>query len=114
MPFKLPRSQRILKPSEYRAVFNDGKKFYGKYWQIKARKITAKQPRLGLAISKKICRLAVERNIYKRIAREAFRIHQNTLQNWELAIMAKPNKPKNNKLMAQDLLNVFNQITQNS
>lgn len=111
MPFRLTRNSRILKPSEYSAVFKNGKMIQGKYWQIKARK-TNTEPRLGLAISKKVCRLAVERNLYKRIAREAFRTHKNALQNWELVIMAKPNKPKNNTAMAKDLLDLFNQITQ--
>lgn len=83
----------------------------GKYWQVKARKTNIIQPRLGLAISKKICHLAVERNFYKRIAREVFRKHQNALQNWEFVIMAKHSKPQNRTAMAKDLLDLLQQIT---
>ena len=113
MSFRLNQNSKVLKPYEYKAIFNDGKITKGKYWQRVARRISSPKPRLGLAISKKVQRLAVDRNRYKRVAREAFRLNQNTLSNWEFVIMAKHSKPANNQIISKDLLSLFNKITNN-
>ncbi|MBE8189563.1 MAG: ribonuclease P protein component [Candidatus Thioglobus sp.] len=113
MPLRLTRELRVVKPSDYQAIFKNGVISKGKYWQIIAQK-TSTSPRLGLAISKKIHKLAVERNRYKRIAREVFRIHQKQLNNWEFVVLAKSTKsakPQNNTVLAEDLLGLFQQIS---
>lgn len=46
-------------------------------------------PRLGLAISKKHAKRAVDRNRLKRIVRESFRQHQATLPAMDFVVMAK-------------------------
>ena len=46
---------------------------------VLSRENRKKSARLGLAISKKNCRLAVQRNRLKRIVRESFRSHRETL-----------------------------------
>jgi len=43
--------------------------------------------RLGLAISRKNCRLAVERNRLKRIIRESFRTHRAALGGLDIVVM---------------------------
>ena len=83
----------------------------GKYWQIIAKKTDADTPRLGLAISKKVHRLAVERNKRKRIAREVFRLNQDAFKNWEFVVMSKRSKPANNTAITHDLLSLFNKAT---
>ena len=59
-------------------------------------------PRLGLAISKKNCRLAVERNRLKRIVRESFRQHQATLPGIDIVVLnqAGTHKANNKQLFA--------------
>jgi len=47
-------------------------------------------PRLGLAISKKNAKRAVDRNRIKRIIRESFRQNQIRLPAVDLVVMAKP------------------------
>ena len=47
-------------------------------------------PRLGLAISKKHAKRAVDRNRIKRITRESFRLHQMMLPKADFVVMAKP------------------------
>ncbi len=113
MPFWLTPNLKIIKAVDYQAVFKHGKITKGRYWKIVARKTNTK-PRLGLAISNKVHKLAVERNRYKRMAREVFRIHQDELNNWEFVVMAKQKKYEksdNNKTIAQDLLDLFRKIT---
>jgi ribonuclease P protein component len=46
--------------------------------------------RLGLAIAKKNCRLAVGRNRLKRIVREAFRLYQGDLVGLDIVVMNRP------------------------
>jgi len=47
-------------------------------------------PRLGLAISKKHCRLASGRNRLKRIVRESFRQHQESLGGVDIVVLNQP------------------------
>lgn len=111
MSFRLTRQSKILTPSEYKSIFNNGNMTRGKYWQVMAVKTGTSKAKLGLAISKKVHRLAVERNRFKRIARETFRLQQAHLKDWELVVMAKHAKPANNATIAQDLLALLNKVT---
>ncbi len=111
MSLRLTRNLRVLKPFDYKAIFNHGKTTKGQYWKIIARKVDAPTPRLGLAISKKVYKLAVDRNKAKRIARETFRTHKNDLNHWEFVVMARHSKPAKNSIMTDDLLHLFKKIT---
>ena len=48
-------------------------------------------PRLGLIVSKKVSKKAVERNKLKRRLREIFRLNQNSLDSFDIVIIAKQN-----------------------
>lgn len=113
MSFRLTHEAKILKANEYAAVFKDGKFAKGKYWQIVAKPSNATKPRLGLAISKKVYRLAVDRNRFKRIARETFRLQKQQLDNWDFVVMARHSKPVKNAILSAELLNLFNKVVQN-
>ena len=60
--------------------------------------------RLGMAISKKHCRLATERNRIKRIVRESFREHQKMLGELDLVVInQRPAATANNKHLFESL-----------
>ena len=48
------------------------------------------QPRLGLAIGKKHCRLSTGRNRLKRIVRESFRQNRASLGGLDIVVMPQP------------------------
>jgi len=99
MSLRLTREAKILKPGEYTHIFKGGKRAKGK-----------SRPRLGLAISKKVTRLAVDRNRFKRVARETFRVAQPHLDNWGFVVMARNAKPTKNPELSTELLNLFKQV----
>jgi ribonuclease P protein component len=67
---------------------------------VLSRQSRRKDARLGLAISKKNCRLAVQRNRLKRIARESFRVHKEELSGLDVVVMcqATASRASNKKL----------------
>jgi len=113
MSQRLTREARILKPNEYSQIFKGGKRAKGKYWQIIAKPTQDDRPRLGLAISKKVTRLAVDRNRFKRVARETFRLAQEHLDNWGFVVMARKSKPAKSPDLSAELLDLFKQVTKN-
>ncbi|SMN13284.1 Ribonuclease P protein component [Bathymodiolus heckerae thiotrophic gill symbiont] len=113
MSFKLTHDIKILKANEYSAIFKGGKLAKGKHWQIIAKPIKSPKPRLGLAISKKVHRLAVDRNRFKRIARETFRLERLCLDNWGFVVMARRSKPAKNAVLSAELLSLFKKVSKN-
>ncbi|MEO7557528.1 MAG: ribonuclease P protein component [Gammaproteobacteria bacterium] len=73
------RKSRLVKPAEFKHVFQQPSKSADGALLVMARKNTLGYARLGLAISIKSAETAVERNRVKRIARESFRRRQSTL-----------------------------------
>lgn len=88
--FNFDRDKRLLKAEEFQFVFNNAKRFGNKSFTVLARENLSGGPRLGLAISKKSAKRAVDRNRIKRIFRESFRLHQHKLPSVDIIAMCKP------------------------
>ena len=72
-----PKSNRLLKPSDYGKVFDDVQlKVPHRNFLILAAPNTLGHARVGLIFSKKNLRHAVQRNRIKRQVRETFRLQQ--------------------------------------
>lgn len=68
-------------------------------------------PRLGVVISKKIMRLAVNRNYFKRVVREVFRLNQFKLKGLDLIVRAKKPFPRTESFTAtHELVQCFEKI----
>jgi ribonuclease P protein component len=68
-----PKQHRLLSPSDFKTVFANSKRFDSREFTLFVCSGTTKHSRLGMAISKKNIKHAVDRNQIKRIARESFR-----------------------------------------
>ena len=70
---KFSRQSRLLKPAEFKLVFQQPIRSGDDCFRILARANGIQRHRLGMAVSKKACARAVVRNRIKRVIRESFR-----------------------------------------
>ena len=70
---KFSRQSRLLKPAEFKSVFQQPIRSGDDCFRILARANGIQHHRLGMAVSKKACARAVGRNRIKRVIRESFR-----------------------------------------
>ena len=70
---KFSRQSRLLKPAQFKLVFQQPIRSTDSYFRVLARANEVQQNRLGMAVSKKACAKAVGRNRIKRVVRESFR-----------------------------------------
>lgn len=92
LPFS--KRQRVRKPGEYAAVFQARLYVADAWLQINGRQRPEGEgtPRLGLSIGKRFGN-AVQRNRWKRVVREAFRLEQCSLPtDWDLIVRPQGNR----------------------
>jgi len=88
--FTFPRHVRLLSSREFQAVFRDkSSRSSDQRWTLLARPNTLENARLGMAISKRVLKNAVDRNRIKRIVRESFRCHQQELGGLDIIVMCR-------------------------
>ena len=77
--FRLPKENRLRKPAEFRRVYENGKRFEGRFVTVFIMPSETVFQRLGITASKKISNKAHDRNRAKRLLREAFRLSRAEL-----------------------------------
>ena len=107
MASSLAHSVRITNAKEFVHVFKNGYHTHSKFWKIVTSSSGYSFARLGLAISKKEYKKAVDRNHLKRLARETFRVNQSSLGHLDYVIMAKKNHNTSNTEITHDLLSLM-------
>ena len=82
------RQARLLTSAEFNEVFNAAEgRSADERFAVLARRNQYEKARLGLAISKKRLRRAVDRNRVKRLVRESFREHQDRLAGLDIVVI---------------------------
>jgi ribonuclease P protein component len=81
--FRFPKAERLRKPSEFRRVYTEGRRFDGRLMTVFIRPTDAGVQRLGVTASKKLSTKAHDRNRAKRLLREAFRLNRAELAGLE-------------------------------
>lgn len=96
-----PKSKRLLKPDQFKAVFNKPLfKIHQTHLMAFVYDSEQQQARLGMAITKKKIPTAVARNIIKRIMREQFRHQHAKLPGVDVVFILK----KSTKALSNDEL----------
>jgi ribonuclease P protein component len=81
--------QRLHRAAEFGRVFAEPARSTDRYFTVLARPSPRAVARLGLTISRRAAKRAVDRNRLKRLARETFRV-QSQLPPWDFVVLAKP------------------------
>lgn len=85
---RFTKADRILKRSDFIRLSQNGKKYNTPFF-LAAIAPRSEGTRLGITVTKKVGN-AVVRNRIKRVCREYFRLHKNTIAgNWDIVIIAK-------------------------
>jgi ribonuclease P protein component len=85
----LPREARIRRAGDFAVLRQASGRFGGRCFSVRYRQNELGHARLGLAVSKKVSKRAVERNRIKRLLRESFRRIRSQLPPLDLMIMAR-------------------------
>lgn len=83
------RQHRLLKPADFKRVFENAKRTSTPVLTILYRKNSLEHPRLGMAIAKKQLPKAVQRNKIKRLIRDSFRHHAAIMDNYDVVVMVR-------------------------
>jgi ribonuclease P protein component len=87
---RFTRQQRLLQADDFKRVFEKPERCSDRYFTILyIASHDRDHGRLGLAITKKRARRAVDRNRIKRIIRESFRQHQPHLSGKDIVVLAR-------------------------
>lgn len=86
-PFE--REHRLRSAADFDGVFKHGTRASDSFFTVIARPNTLGVARLGIAVSKRNAKRAVDRNRLKRVVRESFRLSPVRKQSVDLVILAK-------------------------
>ena len=88
-----PRQARLLSGIQFKRVFAarraESNRYFRIHWAVPGEEGSV-QPRLGLAVSKRVARRAVDRNRIRRMARETFRRRRCRLLKADYVVLARP------------------------
>ena len=104
------KQSRLLKKSDYDVVFKKSVKVSNAHFLILIQKTSNQRSRLGLIISKKVDKRAVQRNRIKRIIRESFRNFEH-FESCDYVVLGRPNL---SKMKNSDLFTSLNNLWKNA
>ncbi len=85
----LGRQRKLLNSAQFGVVFNNRKSTHGKFFSVHVVKNVFDHSRVGLAVSRRVSKKAVQRNRIKRQIRESFRLQQTELPPIDFVVTAK-------------------------
>jgi ribonuclease P protein component len=76
----------MRRPAEFKSAFACGQRFNNEFFTASARANDLTWARLGMSIAVRTLRRAVDRNRVRRLIRESFRMHQQSLPPVDIVI----------------------------
>jgi len=109
----LGRHLRLLNSSQFRKIFRDRRFQCSKFFCIYCSPNNLSYPRIGLAVSKKVSKKAVDRNRIKRQIRENFRLYKAELSLADFVVVAKIGSAiEENVILRGDLKKLWRSINE--
>ena len=84
----LPPAARLRRAADF-AALRDAERWQGRHFLLRWRAAPEGNARLGLAVSRKVSKRAVERNRIKRVVRESFRAEREGLPALNVLVIAR-------------------------
>lgn len=88
MGYLFSRKLRISANSDFKATFKQSRRWKSHNLTLFTRITERGNARLGISISKRQVKFAVDRNRIKRLIRESFRLHQSQLNSLDVVAVA--------------------------
>jgi ribonuclease P protein component len=85
----LPPAARLRRASDFAALRN-AERWQGRHFLLRWLRLPEGNARLGLAVSRKVSKRAVERNRIKRVVRESFRAEREELPALDILVIPRP------------------------
>ncbi|MGB1447916.1 MAG: ribonuclease P protein component [Arenicellales bacterium] len=107
-----PRSCRLLRAAEFKAVLTEKCSSKDRLFVVYARENRLARSRIGITVSKRTSRKAVQRNLLKRLVRESFRYHSTQVTGLDIVAIARhPSAFAQNKEVCQSLERHWHRIS---
>jgi ribonuclease P protein component len=84
-----PQSARLLRPADFARLRESGRRLNSQQLSIQYRKREVPGARLGMAVSRRVSKVAVVRNRIRRQIRESFRLHRARLPACDILVIAR-------------------------
>lgn len=85
-----PRSARLLKSADFAALRGHSQRIGASHFVAEVRRTDLPGCRLGQAVSRRVSKRAVDRNRIKRIVRESYRHRRESLDAFDIVLIARP------------------------
>lgn len=108
MTLTIPKNEQIKRTFDYKRVYENGRRYYGKYLIFFVCNNNLQYSRVGISVGKKVGG-SVKRNRIKRLLREILRhVWQNVIKERDIVVVAKKEaEGKDLRAVWQDLEGLF-------
>jgi ribonuclease P protein component len=109
--FDLPRTARLLSRSDFAALREGSQRLVTRSFVAEYRLSEKGLARMGVAISRRVSKRAVERNRIRRTIRESFRANRAELPHVDILVIARTlAAQQTNPLLRDDLLIIWSKL----
>jgi len=108
---RLPRTARLLRPGDFAALRAAAKRISSRHFKAEYHCSSSETARLGMAVSRRVSKRAVERNRIRRTIREYFRLTRHVLPPFDLLVIARQSAAgQANATLRADLLVLWQKL----